>query len=120
MFIYALDITITADLIPTIVNEFDGVSLFTWVSVGFMIGGVAVALPLGKLYGLYNAKYLYLASVVIFLASSALCAGAPNMTAFIIGRVFAGAGGNGLYMGILTLLSVSTSDQERPSYLSLV
>ncbi|MCJ1264269.1 hypothetical protein MMC22_004140 [Lobaria immixta] len=120
MFIYSLDNTIVADLIPAIVNDFNGISLLPWLSVGFMIGGVAVVLPFGKLYGLYNAKYLYIMSAVLFLAASALCGGAPNMTAMIVGRVFAGAGGNGMFLGILTLLSVNTSDRERPAYLSLV
>lgn len=84
-----------------------------------MIGGVAVVMPVGKLYGLYDAKWVYVISNIIFMAASALCGGAPNMTAEIIGRVFAGAGGNGMYMGLLTLISINTTNQERPAYLSL-
>jgi MFS family permease len=85
-----------------------------------MIGGVAMVMPFGKLYGMYDAKWLYIISSVIFLAASALCGGAPTMNAMVVGRVFAGAGGNGMYLGVLTLLSVNTSDKERPAYLSLV
>lgn len=77
-------------------------------------------MPLGKLSGLFDAKWLYIISVVVFEAASALCGGAPNMKAMIVGRVFAGAGGIGMYIGVMTLLSVNTSDQERPAYLSLV
>ncbi|KAI4157766.1 MAG: hypothetical protein L6R39_000597 [Caloplaca ligustica] len=77
-------------------------------------------MPLGRLSGLFNAKWLYIISVIVFEASSALCGGAPNMAAMIVGRVFAGAGGIGMYIGVLTLLSVNTSDQERPAYLSLI
>ncbi|KAL8861121.1 MAG: hypothetical protein Q9178_002335 [Gyalolechia marmorata] len=87
MFIYALDNTIVADIVP--------------------------------LYNLFNAKWVYIASFVLFQASSALCGGAPNMTAEIIGRVFAGTGGNGMYLGLLTLISVNTTDKERPAWLSL-
>jgi MFS family permease len=54
------------------------------------------------------------------MAASALCGAAPNMNAEIVGRVLAGAGGNGMYLGVLTLLSVNTSDAERPVYLSLI
>lgn len=42
------------------------------------------------------------------------------MDALIIGRVLAGMGGNGMYLGVMTLLSVNTSDRERPRYLSFV
>ncbi|OCK99433.1 MFS general substrate transporter [Cenococcum geophilum 1.58] len=120
MFMYSLDGTIVADLVPSIVNDFESVPLLPWLSVGFMAGSIVTVLPLGKLYGKYNAKWLYIISVVLFLASSALCGAAPNMNAMIVGRVFLGMAGNGIYFGILTLLSVNTSDMERPAYLSLV
>lgn len=86
----------------------------------FMIGGLSVALPMGRLYGIFDAKWLYVISTLIFMGGSALCGGAPNMAALIVGRVIAGAGGNGMYVGVVTLLSVNTSDTERPTYLGLV
>lgn len=77
-------------------------------------------MPLGKLYDLLNAKWLYVGSATLFLAASTLCGGAPTIEAEIVGRVLAGAGGTGLFIGVLTLLSVNTSETERPIYLSLV
>ena len=53
------------------------------------------------------------------MAASALCGAAPNMNAEIVGRVLAGAGGNGMYYGLLQLLSIHTTSKERPAYLSL-
>jgi MFS family permease len=85
-----------------------------------MLGGVAAIMPMGKIYGLFNVKWVYIFSVILFEAASALCGGSPNMSAMIVGRVFAGVGGIGMYIGTMTLLSVNTSDQERPAYLSLV
>lgn len=100
-----------------------------------MVGSIITVLPLGKLYRKHNAKWLYIISVIFFLASSALCGAAPNMQVMIVGRVFLGMSGNGMYFGILVwnlivfwnhadtsknLLSVFTSDKERPAYLSLV
>ncbi|MCJ1392118.1 hypothetical protein MMC18_004985 [Xylographa bjoerkii] len=120
MFTYSLDGTIVADLVPSIANEFDSLPLLPWLSVGFMAGSFITVLPLGKLYGKYNARSLYIISEVLFLASSALCGAAPNMNAMIVGRVFLGMSGNGVYFGILNLLSVTTTDKERPAYLSLV
>lgn len=120
MFMYSLDGTIVADLVPSIVNEFDSVPLLPWLSVGFMVGSIVTVLPLGKLFSKYNAKWLYVISVVLFLASSALCGAAPSMNTMIVGRVFLGMSRNGIYFGIMTLLSVYTDDKERPMYLSLV
>ncbi|KAL8748076.1 MAG: hypothetical protein Q9190_000104 [Brigantiaea leucoxantha] len=102
-----------------IISAFGNVDELPWLSVGFMIGGVAMIMPYGKFYNLLDAKWVYIGSFILFQASSALCGGAPNMTAEIIGRVFAGAGGNGMYLGLLTLISVNTTDRERPAWLSL-
>lgn len=120
MFIYALDNTITADLVPAIVNEFGSVTMLPWLSVGFTVGGYVALLPVGKLYAKYNAKWVYIISVVLFLASSALCAASPTMNAMIVGRVFLGVAGSSMYCGILTLMSVLPDEHQRPAYLSLI
>lgn len=62
MFLYALDNTI----VPTIVTHFDRVEDLPWLSVGFALGGIAVAMPFGKLFGLCDAKWLYIVCVVLF------------------------------------------------------
>lgn len=85
-----------------------------------MIGGLAGALPYGNLYALFDAKWLYIVCIVLFLTGSALRGAAPNMAAMIVGRVIAGVGGNGMYVGVLTLISVKTSNKERPMYLSFM
>lgn len=76
-------------------------------------------LPFGQLYALFDAKWVFIVSTVVFMAASALCGAAPTMDAEIVGRVFAGAGGNGMYFGLLALISMNTTSQERPKWLSL-
>ncbi|SPQ26873.1 cd867ba1-2a8a-411d-a580-4cd420b027f1 [Thermothielavioides terrestris] len=120
IFLYSLDNTVVADITPTAVNEFGDVLKLPWLSVGFLLGGTGVVLPFGKLYALFDAKWLYILSSALFNVGSALCGAAPNMDALIVGRVLAGMGGNGMYLGVMTLLSVNTSDRERPGYLSFV
>lgn len=106
VFLYALDNTVVADIVPAIVNDFGRVAELPWLPVGFALGGIALAMPFGKLFGLCDVKWLYIVCVVLFMAASALCGAAPNMDSEIVGRVLAGAGGNGMYLGVLTLLSV--------------
>ncbi|KAM5471061.1 hypothetical protein MferCBS49748_002252 [Microsporum ferrugineum] len=57
--------------------------------------------------------------VILFMAGSALCGAAPSMDPMIVGRAIAGAGGSGMYFGVLTLLSVNTTVHERPFYIGL-
>ena len=50
----------------------------------------------GKIYGQFNAKWLYVSCVFLFEVGSALCGAAPTMNALIGGRVLAGLGGAGM------------------------
>jgi MFS family permease len=117
--LYALDNTIVANIVPVIIQDLGQAEQLAWLSVGFTAGGLCLLLPLGKLYSLYDPKYVYLTSGLLFFVGSALCGAAHNMNTMIVGRVIAGIGGNGLYMGSVTLLSLNTSSRERPVYLSL-
>lgn len=95
-FLYGLDTTIAADVQPDIVKSLGEIEKLAWVGTGFPLGSVAIILPLGYAFGLFEIKILYLGSLVLFEAGSALCGGAPNMNALIIGRIIAGAGGAGM------------------------
>ena len=41
------------------------------------------------------------------------------MNALIVGRAIAGIGGSGMYVGVMALLSVNTTEHERPQYIGL-
>lgn len=118
-FLFALDNTVVADVEADIVNTFGEVRKISWLPVAFLVASVSTNSIWGKMYTLFNAKYLYLACLLLFEAGSALCGAAPTMNALIGGRVLAGLGGAGLYIGVMTLLSVNTTEQERPSYIGL-
>ncbi|KAI8941175.1 hypothetical protein NX059_002412 [Plenodomus lindquistii] len=117
--LYALDNTIVANIVPDIIQDLGQAEQLAWLSVGFTAGGLCLLLPLGKIFALFDPKYVYLASGLLFFVGSTLCGAARNMNTMIVGRVVAGIGGNGLYMGSVTLLSLNTSPRERPMYLSI-
>lgn len=97
--LYGLDTTIVADVQVPIVQRFGEVDKLTWIGAAFPLGSVAVILPLGVMYESFDSKWLYIVSFALFETGSALCGGAPNMNALILGRVIAGMGGSGLYLG---------------------
>lgn len=63
------------------------------------MGSVSVILLVGCCYSLFEIKWLLIGFLTLFSAGSALCGAAPNMNALIIGRVIAGIGGAGTYLG---------------------
>lgn len=74
-------------------------------------------LPWGKVYGVFNIKWVYVFNVLLFEVGSAICGAAPNMTVLIIARVIAGIGGCGMHSGCLTYIAVQTTMKERPMYM---
>jgi MFS family permease len=119
-FLYGLDNTIVADIQGAVVETYDEVEKLSWLGSGFPLGGVATILTLGKAYGTFNNKYMYLGTITIFEAGSAICGAAPTMDALIVGRVIAGVGAAGMYLGVLNLLSRFTTDRERPVYMGII
>lgn len=97
--LYGLDTTIVADIQAAVSENFDNVSQLGWLGVGFGLGSTVSILPLGKAFGIFNTKWLFFGCLANFAAASALCGAAPSMNAIIIGRVWAGAGGAGMYLG---------------------
>ncbi|GKZ19209.1 hypothetical protein AbraIFM66951_008043 [Aspergillus brasiliensis] len=115
-FLFALDNTIVANIQPTIVEDFNSVSKLSWISVAFLIGAASTNLVWGKIFAQFNAKWTYIICIAIFEVGSAVCGSAPTMNAFIVGRAICGFSGAGMYVGLMTMLAVTTSMQERPTY----
>lgn len=94
-----LDTTIAADVQASVLASLGEIEKLAWVGIGFPMGSVATILLIGTCYGLFDIKYLLIAGVVLFETGSAICGAAPNMNAMIVGRVIAGIGGAGMYLG---------------------
>ena len=113
LFLFALDNTIVADVQPVIAEHFQAVDKIAWLAIAFALSATALTLPFGQFFQVFNAKWLYILSVVLFEIGSAICGAAPNMNTLIVGRAIAGIGSIGIYTGSLFLISVNTSEQER-------
>ena len=97
--LYGLDTTIVADIQAPISETFSNVAQLGWLGIGFTLGSTVLILPLGKAFGTFDNKWVFILCLLNFAAANALCGGAPNMDAMIVGRVWAGAGGAGMYLG---------------------
>jgi MFS family permease len=100
-----LDTTIAADVQGPILKSLGEIEKLPWVGIGFPMGSVAVILLIGVSNGLFNIKILYIVSLLIFEVGSATCGAAPNMNAMICGRIIAGMGGAGIYIGYIPSIS---------------
>ena len=118
-FLFALDNTIVADIQPAIIQRFGDVDKLPWLAVAFLVAAAGTNLFWGKMYAQFDAKILYLISVFLFELGSAICGAANKIDVLIFGRALCGFGGVAMYAGVMTLLSVTTTEHERPSYIGL-
>ncbi|KAI9745042.1 MAG: hypothetical protein M1818_001320 [Claussenomyces sp. TS43310] len=117
--LYGLDTTIAADIQASVSETFDNVTQLGWLGIGFTLGSTVAILPLGKAYGAFDTKWVFIGCLVMFEAGSALCGAAPSMNAIIVGRVWAGAGGAGMYLGTLNLVTITSTPKEQPFYVGM-
>src|SRR6201987_2929769 len=119
MLLAALDQTIVATALPTIAGDLHGLSHLSWVVTAYLLAST-VSTPLwGKLGDLYGRKTFFQASIVIFLAGSALAGLAHSMLELIAFRAVQGIGGGGLLTGAQTIVADVVPARDRGKYQGL-
>jgi MFS family permease len=63
------------------------------------MASAATILTYSRGYGLFNVKWIVVSCFFVFEIGSAVCGAAPTSNALIVGRVIAGVGGAGMYLG---------------------
>ena len=119
MFLAALDQTIVATALPTIVADLHGASHLSWIVVAYLLAAT-VSTPLwGKLGDQYGRKFFFQAAIVIFLCGSALSGLSQSLTELIAFRAVQGLGGGGLMVGAQAIVGDVVSPRERGRYQGL-
>ncbi|MEV0796019.1 MFS transporter [Kribbella sp. NPDC050459] len=79
MLLAALDQTIVAPALPTIVSNLGGANHLSWVVTSYLLAETIMTALIGKFGDLYGRKPMFLLSVALFPAGSALCGMADSM-----------------------------------------
>ncbi|MBX6363521.1 MAG: DHA2 family efflux MFS transporter permease subunit [Gemmatimonadetes bacterium] len=112
----ALDSTIVATALPTIVGELGGLGHLAWVVTAYLLAQT-IATPLyGKLGDLYGRKIVLQSGIVLFLLGSALCGVSRSMGQLILFRFIQGLGGGGLTVTTQAVVGDLVSPRERGRY----
>lgn len=82
--------------------------------------GTAFQLFFGKIYSLFDIKWVFLGGLFIFEVGSLICAVAPTSMALIIGRAIAGLGSGGIFSGALITIAKTVPLDRRPIYFSFI
>jgi DHA2 family multidrug resistance protein len=109
-----IDSSIVNVALPNIRGEL-GASIqeITWISTGYMIAMVLVMPLTGFLGGFFGQKRVYLMSMFVFVAASAMCGTARSLPALIVWRVIQGFGGGALQPSQQAILRQTFPPEEQ-------
>ncbi|KAJ7476981.1 MFS amino acid permease [Mycena galericulata] len=119
-FLAALDQTIVATALPTIVAQLGGGKDYSWVGSAYLIAAASISPAYGKLSDIFGRKKVLYPSIIIFLVGSALCGAARSMTWLILARALQGIGGGGIQQMVQILIGDIVSLEDRGKYGSFV
>jgi EmrB/QacA subfamily drug resistance transporter len=95
-FLVALDNSIIATAMPTVIGQIGGIHLYAWVFSAYLLTST-VSVPIyGKLADLYGRKPVYLVATALFLLGSMLCGQAQSMEQLVAFRLLQGIGAGGV------------------------
>src|SRR4030081_3222489 len=116
MLMAALDQTIVATALPTIVANLGGAGHQSWVVTSYLLASTVVTALVGKLGDLFGRKRVFQAAVLFFVAGSVLCGLAQSMTMLVGARALQGIGGGGITVTASALIGEVVPLRERGRY----
>ncbi len=109
----AIDSTVIATAVPSVVDDLGGFSQFPWLFSVYLLAQ-AVTVPIySKLADLFGRKPMMLLGIGLFLLGSILCGAAWSMPALIIFRAVQGLGAGAIQPMTLTIAGDIYSLAER-------
>ena len=113
MFMAAVESTIVATAMPTIVGDLGGFELLSMVFAVYLLTQ-AITIPFyGKLADLFGRKKVFLFGVSIFLLGSLLSGLSPSMEMLIVFRAFQGLGAGSVMPIATTIVGDIYTKEER-------
>ncbi len=113
MIMSILDTTIVNVALRTLGHDLhSSISQIQWVVTGYLLSLAAVIPVTGWAARRFGAKRVYMTSLVLFTAGSALCAVAASTTSLVLFRVLQGVGG-GMIMPVGQLIMAQVAGPKR-------
>jgi MFS family permease len=109
--LYAINIYLTASMLPSIVADIGGERFYAWNTTVFLVASVSSSVLVGKAVQRLGPRGAYLLAVAVFVAGSLLAAASPTMTILLVARGVQGVGG-GLLAGLGFALIRANLPQE--------
>lgn len=87
------DVSNVANIQPRLYEALGRIDLLPWIGLSYSLANFAILSLARKLTYFFDMRWIYLTSIIVFIAGAALAGAAPNMPCIIVGRVIMGFGG---------------------------
>lgn len=120
LFLAALDVTIVAPALPIIASHLHATtSQYTWVGSAYTLASTSTTPLWAKLSEICGRRAIIMASTVIFLCGSLVCALSTSPLMLIGGRVLQGVGSGGIIVMVTIIVADLFPLRERAKYYAL-
>jgi EmrB/QacA subfamily drug resistance transporter len=113
----ALDGTIVATALPTIVGDLGGLEYLSWVVTSYLLASTAATPLFGRLSDLYGRRRLFQVAILVFVVGSLLAAASQNLLQLILSRGVQGIGGGGVQAMCFAIIGDVIPPRERGRYM---
>ena len=116
MMLAALDQTIVATALPTVVADLGGAGHQSWVVTSYLLASTISTAIVGKLGDLFGRKAVFQASILFFFVGSVLCGMSSTMTMLVASRTLQGIGGGAIMVTAMAVIGEVIPLRERGRY----
>ena len=116
MLLAALDQTIVATALPTVVADLGGAGHQAWVVTSYLLASTIVTAVVGKLGDQFGRKAVFQVSILFFLAGSVLCGLATSMSMLVASRALQGIGGGAVMVTAMAVIGEVIPLRDRGRY----
>ncbi|GIF51575.1 EmrB/QacA subfamily drug resistance transporter [Asanoa ferruginea] len=112
----AMDQTVVATALPTIVGDLGGASHLSWVVTAYLLAQTIAAALAGKFGDQFGRKRIFQVSAMVFILGSVLCGAAQSLLWLVFSRAVQGIGAGGLLVTATALIGDVIPLRDRGRY----
>ena len=118
--LHAINIYIATTVLPSVVAEIGGVSLYAWNMTLFVVASIIGSALTARLLARRGSRGAYAVAALCFMLGSLTCALAPSMTVMLIGRTLQGLGGGFLFALSYSMIQSVFAERLWPRAMALI
>lgn len=113
MFMAAMEATVVATAMPTVISDLGGLALYGWVAAAYLLASTVTVPLYGKLADRHGRKPILMSGITLFLIGSLASGASTSIELLIAFRALQGLGAGAMQPIVLTIIGDLYTPAER-------